>query len=144
MMHCQGAALIALGIYLLFFRGRTRIRATFLHGPVAGGFAGFLSGLFAVGGPSMAVYLLEATKSNDEYRDTLNTHFCITPAATAYTRRTHGAFSAPAVHAYLLVLAALVIGTWAGNKVFHTFDKKKLTAAVYSCLIFSGVLMLFK
>ena len=44
MMHCQGAALIALGIYSIFFRGRTRIRAAFLHGPIAGGFAGFLSG----------------------------------------------------------------------------------------------------
>ena len=144
MMHCLGAGLIVLGIYSLFFKGKIRIRPTPLNGAIAGVIAGLCSGLFAVAGPPMAIYLLDAVTDNDEYRATLDAYFCCPTVGTTFMRWRNGAFTATVVHAYLPLIAALVIGTWIGTKIFHRLNAKLLRTAVYSYLIVSGTLMLFK
>ena len=144
MVHCLGIALMALGVYSLFFSGKIRIKATFVNGLIAGTAAGLLSGFFAVGGPPMAIYLLEAASNNEEYRATLDTHFCITAIATTSLRWTHGVFTPPVLQAYGLILGALAAGTWIGGKIFRRLDARRLRITVYGYLIVSGALMLLR
>lgn len=144
MVHSLGTALIALGIYSIFFSNHIRIKPSPHNGIIAGALAGALSGLFAVGGPPMALYMLGATDSNNEYRASLNAHFGLTAFITTFLRWRNGAFTDATIHAYLLILVALLLGTWIGGKIFHRLDPKRLRLIVYSYLIFSGILMFFK
>lgn len=144
MVHALGVLLIAIGLYSLKFNKKFRIMPTFRNGCIAGALAGLCSGLFAVGGVPMSIYMIEAARSNDEYRSTINAHFAITSFMTTFMRWRAGVFTAPVMHAYFLSLGALVIGLWIGTKIFHMLDAKKLRTIVYSYLAFSGVLMLFR
>lgn len=144
MVRSLGAALVALGVYSIFFSGRLRIRPTPRNGTIAGALAGALSGLFSVGGPPMALYLLAATDSNDEYRASLNAHFCFTACITTFMRWRNGAFTAATIRAYGLVLVSLLLGAWIGGKIFRRLNPKRLRLLVYGYLIASGLLMLFK
>lgn len=144
MVHSLGAMLIVLGVYSIFFSDRIRIKPTLFNGAAAGTLAGVLSGLFAVGGPPIALYMLAAADTNDAYRATLSAQFCITACVTTFTRWRNGAFTAATVHAYALMLASLLIGAWIGGKIFQRLDPKRLRLIVYGYLIVSGILMLFK
>lgn len=144
MLHLLGGVLIALGVYSLFFSDRIRIRPTLRNGVIAGAISGVTSGLFAVGGPPMALYLIGVADSNDEYRSTLNAHFCVNSLMTTFMRWRTGVFTAQTMRLYALLLAALLIGTWIGGKIFHRLDQKKLRKVVYGYLIVSGLLLFTK
>ena len=144
MLHLLGSVLIVLGLYSLFLNGKIRIRPTLVNGLIAGAVSGVTSGLFAVGGPPLAIYLLGATDSNDEYRSTLNGHFCVNAIATTFMRWRSGVFTPPVLHAYLLLLAALFIGAWIGSRIFHKLNQEKLRKVVYGYLVISGLLLFTK
>lgn len=144
MVHCLGLMMIALGVYSIFFTGKIHIRGTTRNGMIAGLLAGLSSGFFAVGGPPIAIYMIEAAKDNNEYRATLNMHFCFMTLMTTGTRWYNGAFTPPIIRMYLMILVTLFIGAWLGNKIFHKLDAKKLRLIVYSYLIISGIMMLFR
>ena len=144
MLHLLGCVLIALGLYSLFFNGKIRIRPTVRNGIIAGAISGVTSGLFAVGGPPMAIYLIGAADNNDEYRSTLNAHFCVNSIMTTFMRWRSGVFTAPVMHLYVLLLAALLIGAWIGTKIFHRLDQNKLRKVVYGYLVVSGLLLFLK
>ena len=144
MLRLLGCVLIALGLYSLFLNGRIRIRPTVRNGIIAGAISGVTSGLFAVGGPPMAIYLIGAMDNNDEYRSTLNAHFCVNSVMTTFMRWRNGVFTAPVMHLYFLLLAALLIGAWVGSKIFHRLDQNRLRKVVYGYLIVSGLLLFLK
>lgn len=144
MMILLGCSLIAVGIYSLFFNDRIRIRPTIVNGFIAGGLSGVMSGLFASAGPPAALYFIYATKSNDEYRSTLNMHFFLNAFMTTFMRWYNGVFTRPVLYTYGVLIAAMIIGVWIGGKIFHTLNQKRLRTIVYGYLIVSGVMMFLK
>ncbi|WP_298778661.1 sulfite exporter TauE/SafE family protein [uncultured Fretibacterium sp.] len=144
MIHALGAMLIAVCLYSLFLGGTIRIKGTALNGVIAGAIGGTCAGLFSVGGPPIAIYLLAATDSNDEYRATLNASFCFTSGISTFVRWHNGVITSTTFHLWLLMLAALALGVFLGNKIFYRLDAKRLRFAVYGYMAISGVTMLFK
>ncbi|MGI6074973.1 MAG: sulfite exporter TauE/SafE family protein [Pyramidobacter sp.] len=144
MVHALGVMLMAAAFYSIFLGGRIRIRGTPSNGIIAGLIGGTCAGLFAVGGPPVAIYLLSSTKSNQEYRATLNAHFCFTSGVATLVRWKNGIITPTTVRLWLMVLAALVAGIFLGNKIFNRLDAKKLRLCVYAYMAISGATMLFK
>lgn len=144
MIRALGIMLIVISCYSIFFGGRIRIKGTPLAGLTAGAIGGACAGLFAVGGPPVAIYLLSSTCDNQEYRATLNAHFCFTSGVATFMRWRSGVITPTTVQLWLLVVAALVLGIFLGNKIFKRLDARRLRLAVYGYLAVSGVTMLFK
>lgn len=144
MMRSLGVALMALSFYSIFLGGKIRIKATPLNGMIAGTLAGTLSGLFAVGGPPAAIYLLSSAENNDEYRATLNAHFCGTTVFATIMRIKNGIITGATLHAWLIAAVAIVLGIFLGNKIFHRLNGDKLRKIVYAYLAVSGFAMLLK
>lgn len=144
MVRSLGLILIALGIYQIFFSGRISINASPRNGTVAGLISGTLSGLFAVGGPPIAIYLLAACDSPKEYRATLNAHFSMTTFFATYVRWRHGIITSGTVDLWIMLLAALGTGLFIGNKVFDRLDTATLRKLVYGYLVISGILLLVR
>ena len=143
MTRSLGAALLALSCYSIFLGGRIHIRATPLNGMIAGTLGGILSGLFSVGGPPIAIYMLSAADSNDEYRATLNAHFCGITIFATFMRYKSGIVTVDTIKIWMIILAALALGYYIGNKIFHKLDADKLRKIVYAYLALSGLTMLF-
>ena len=126
MLRSLGVMLIALSIYSVFFSGRLRIRA------------------FSAGGPPIAIYMLAAAQDNSEYRGTLNAYFSIVNICAAFNRLRTGTLTAPDFLLCAQMLAAIMLGKWLGNKVFHRLDPVLLRKAVYAYLLISGLTMFFR
>ncbi|MGN0837632.1 MAG: sulfite exporter TauE/SafE family protein [Pyramidobacter sp.] len=144
MVHALGFMLLAVSAYSIFFGGRIHIRGTPLNGIIAGLIGGTCAGLFAVGGPPVAIYLLSSTQSNQEYRATLNAHFCFTSGVATFVRWQNGIITPVTLKLWLMVLAALALGIFLGNKIFNRLDAKKLRICVYGYMAVSGLTMIFK
>ncbi len=144
MVHALGVMLIAVSIYSIFFNDKIRIKSTPLNAMIAGLLGGTCAGMFAVGGPPVAIYLLSSVQSNREYRATLNAHFCFTSGIGTLVRWMNGVITPTTIHMWLMVLAALALGVLLGNKIFNRLDARKLRLCVYAYLAISGVTMLFK
>ena len=104
----------------------------------------FKTGLFSVGGPPVAIYMLASAHDNQEYRATLNAHFCFTSGVATIARAANGIITPTTLKLWLMVLAALALGLFLGNKIFNRLDAKKLRMAVYGYLLISGLTMILK
>ena len=144
MLRGLGVLLMLLSVYSVFFSGRIRIRATPLNGFLAGTIGGTLTGMFSVGGPPIAIYMLAAAESNDEYRSTLNAYFSIVNVCAAVSRFFAGSLTGGDFLAFLKLLAFLGLGMWAGDGVFHRLDATKLRKAVYAYLFTAGLSMILR
>ena len=144
MFHALGVMLIALSMYSIFFSDGLKIRGTPVNGVIAGLVAGSMTGLFSAGGPPIAIYMLAATSGNEEYRGTINAYFSIVNICAAFNRLRTGSLTAPDFLLTAQLLAAIVLGKWLGNKVFHRLDPSRLRKAVYAYLCVSGIAMLLK
>ncbi|MBO5494053.1 MAG: sulfite exporter TauE/SafE family protein [Pyramidobacter sp.] len=144
MIHALGWVLIAVSIYNVFLGGKIRIKATPRNGVIAGLIGGTGAGLFSVGGPPVAIYMLASAHDNQEYRATLNAHFCFTSGVATIARAANGIITPTTLKLWLMVLAALALGLFLGNKIFNRLDAKKLRMAVYGYLLISGLTMILK
>ena len=114
------------------------------NGVIAGLIGGTGAGLFSVGGPPVAIYMLASASDNQEYRATLNAHFCFTSGVATIARAINGIITPTTLKLWLMVLAALALGLFLGNKIFNRLDAKKLRMAVYGYLLVSGATMILK
>ena len=144
MLHALGWVLIAVAIYNIFLGGRIRIKPTLRNGIIAGLIGGTGAGLFSVGGPPVAIYMLSSANDNQEYRATLNAHFCFTSGVSTVMRAVNGIITPTTLKMWLMVLAALALGLFLGNKIFKRLDAKKLRMVVYGYLLVSGATMVLK
>jgi len=144
MVPALGVMLVAVSVYSLFFGGKITIRPTFLNGAIAGLIGGTCAGLTSVGGPPVAIYMLSSARDNQEYRATLNAYFCFTTIISSCVRAANGIITLPIVKLWLMVVAALALGLWLGNKIFNRLNAVMLRRVVYTYLLFSGLTMIFK
>ena len=144
MMKALGAALVAIAVYSVFFGDKIHIRPTVASGAVAGLLGGAMSGLFAVGGPPIAVYMLACTDDNDVYRSTISAHFFATTIVSTLTRWQNGIITMHTLNTWLIMLAGILLGIFLGNRIFHRLNARRLRLCVYTYLAFSGLTMLVK
>ena len=143
MMKALGVVLVALAVYSNFFGGKIKIKPTVLNGAIAGAAGGACAGLFSVGGPPIAVYLLACTDDKDIYRATINAHFFCTSLSATITRFRGGIITGDVLHMWLFMIAGIAAGVFLGNKIFYRLNAKRLRLVVYTYLAISGLNMIF-
>ena len=88
--RCFGGFLILLALYHFFLHGKDHGKWNIWVSAAAIIFSGVCSGLFAVGGPLMAVYYLANTDSKEEYLATIETLFLLNNIWSSYVRIRNG------------------------------------------------------
>lgn len=139
---CLAVALILLSIYFLFFSARIKIKPTPVAGLIAGGLSGLLGGFFAMGGPPIVVYLLNASEDNDQYIADIQTYFAITNIYSTAVRAAKGLVTEEVLLWWCIGIAAMLLGLWLGRVLFKRLNPVTLKKVVYCYMAVSGVLML--
>ena len=136
-----GFALVAISIFSVSFSERIKVRPTVGAGMGLGLIAGVGNGLFGIGGPPVAIYLLAGTEDKRSYLATLQAFFLISNVSTIVIRIGSGAVGV--VHVPLVAAGWLGIGlgTFLGLKLFEVLPKSLLKKLVYSFVGVSGVWM---
>jgi len=136
-----GLALVAISVFSVSFSEQIRVRPTMRAGMGMGLIAGAGNGLFGIGGPPVAIYLLAGTKDKRSYLSTLQTYFLISNVSTIVIRLGSGAVGY--VHLPLIAAgwAGIGLGTFLGLKLFEVLPKRFLKKLVYSFVGVSGIWM---
>ena len=143
LIRLLGVVLILVSVYFIFFSNTLRIRPNFFNGFCMGIFCGIGAGMFGIGGPPAVIYLMSATQDKDEYRACSLAYFAIGSWYASGVRMFNGIINGQTVRWWMLALAALVVGVWAGNRLFYKINAKVLKRLVYGFMAISGLTMLF-
>lgn len=143
MMKVLGIVLIAVSIYFMLFSGKIRIKPNMVNGVIAGAIGGIGSGMFGIGGPPVVIFLMSATDDKEIYRSCSLTYFALGSWYASTVRLINGIITLHVVMLWAIAAAALVVGSYLGNKMFDRVDGKKLKYPVYGFMALSGVIMLF-
>ena len=100
------------------------------------------SGLFAVGGPLMAVYYLANTDSKEEYLATIETLFLLNNIWSSYVRIRNGIVTAAELPVILFGSVFILLGFLIANRVVDKLDDWRMGFAVYTAVGVSGILNL--
>lgn len=136
-----GGALVIISVFSLGFSERIKIRPTVGAGMGLGLISGAGNGLFGIGGPPVAIYLLAGTEDKRCYIASLQTFFLITNIFTIIIRTTDGAVQMMHVPLIAAGWVGIVLGTYLGLKLFETLPKRLLKKLVYSFVGVSGLWM---
>ncbi len=137
-----GIMLVALSIYSLVFTSKVKLKPTVLNGTIMGMCTGLSNGLFAIGGPTSAMYLIPATDSKEEYLACIQTLFVFTNAINIGVRISRGAYVVEDIPLILTGWVAMFIGTLLGQVAFRKIDAKIFNKIVYAVVGLNGLWIL--
>ena len=138
-----GVALILIALYFLFFQGKRqlpthskRIQA------MMGSISGITGGMFAMPGPPIVLYSINAFDNKKEYIATLQTLFCASNLFYTLFRAQVGFFTDQTLPYWGIGLSGLLVGTLIGAKCFEKISGPLLKKIVYWMMIVSGIVAL--
>ncbi|MGE4584014.1 MAG: sulfite exporter TauE/SafE family protein [Sphaerochaeta sp.] len=134
-----GGFLILLSLYFIIFSARISIKPTRRNSLAMGSLAGLGNGLFGIGGPPVALYLLASTGDKRAYLGTIQAYFLICNIQSIILRSMHGAVALDQVPLVLLGWAGIGMGTYLGLKLFNIWSETVLKRIVYGFVGISGV-----
>lgn len=134
-----GGAFLLLAAYFLAGADRIRIRPTIRNGLLIGAAAGFGNGLFGVGGPPAALYLMASLQEIRPFIATIQTYFLISNIVTLTIRSMTGAVQA--VHFPIIVTGwcCAIAGTFAGIRIVGRLPERLIKRLVYIMIGVSGL-----
>ena len=142
--RCFGAMLILIAIYFLFFDGKNKVS---FKSPIAqsciGTISGIMGGMFAMPGPPVVLYCVNAINDKREYIATLQAFSVIFNLFYTFFRLKVGFFSISTLPLWGFGLIGVLIGSWIGARCFHLISNNCLKQSVYLLMIICGVVTLF-
>ena len=135
-----GIFLIVLSIYFIFFSGKLKVSGSLFTAFLCSSVSGLLSGLFGIGGPTMAMYYLAVTNGKEEYLGTMNMVFAFCMIYQLIARFTAGILTFDMIPILIVGIAGVLVGRIFGSKIVDRIDGEKLKKIVYIFLAVSGVI----
>ena len=137
--------LMLLSLYLLFVSEKLQLKKPGIRvGIACGVLAGTSAGLFAIGGPPMAPYMMAATKDHRSYVASMQFLFSVTNVVNVAGRMVNGIYNW-SLWPYILVGSVfIVVGMYGGELVAKRLEVQKLRIIVYTFVGISGLILLLQ
>ncbi|WP_320130457.1 sulfite exporter TauE/SafE family protein [uncultured Sphaerochaeta sp.] len=136
-----GFCLLALSLFFVVFSKKITIKPRIRNGLLMGTLAGFGNGLFGIGGPPVALYLLPSVHEKIEYLATIQAYFFFCNLESIGIRVFNGALVLKDIPLILIGWGGILIGTKLGLKSFNKIPEDLLKKIVYLFVGVSGLLI---
>ena len=130
--------LIIMAIYFIFFDKKIKVKGGVISAVVCCGLAGFLAGLFGIGGPPAAIYFLAVTNDKSTYIANIQSVFVVGCISATITRFAAGIFTLDMVPLAIPGVMGVWCGKQIGTRILNRIDIAMVRKLVYFFLIFSG------
>lgn len=137
-----GAVFILLSVYMYFFQQKIKIRPTLTNALLFCGAGGILGGLFGVGGPPVVLYFLALADSKEKYLSTTQMFFWFNMVYDFLGRMANGMVTVLTFQYAASCAATVILGLWAGRKIFDRINGDTLKKIVYLVMFLDGWYML--
>lgn len=139
----MGVIFVAMALYLLWGQRVIHVRVNGHALIVLAALSGIIMGMFGVGGPLMAAFFLEATRSKEDYLGTSQLVGGCTLAIDFVMRVINGMFSVDLVGYTLLGVVSMGVGLYIAKRLVSHMDALALRRFICVVMIVDGVFMLF-
>ena len=136
-------ALVLMSVYFMFFSKKMKIKAGIRNGAISGALGGIMGGLFGMGGPPMALYLLNATEDPEDYLANIQAYFVIANGYSTIMRIFAGVVDKFVLTYWLIGLPVAFLGGFFGRKAFQRIPADGLRKIIYGFMALSGIVMFF-
>ena len=137
-----GIMFILMAVYMMWGQNKLHIRANQVTLAIFSGVTGLLIGAFAVGGPIMAVFFMEACRSKEEYLGTIQVLSLFGMALDMAFRIANGMVTWALVGDTMKVLIFLLAGVLVATRLVRRIDALMLRRIVCLLMLVNGVVMI--
>ena len=139
-----GVLLMALSLYFLLVARRVKLSPRPVTGAVCGGLAGASAGVFAIGGPPMALYFVNACGSPEEYQACMQFLFTVSGAVSLIGRAAGGILRPELLPYGAAGAAGILAGMAVGQRVSRRLNADRARTVVYAFVGLSGLILLLQ
>ena len=137
---CFGVFILLLAIYYMIFSNRIHLKGSLLAAVICSSLSGIGTGLFGIGGPPVALYILSVSEDDKNvYLGTLQAFFSISMLFTNGARVTSGILTTALIPCILAGLVGTLVGKWCGTKVAAHMNIELIKKCVCVFMVLSGV-----
>lgn len=142
--RCLGVLLVIIALYFMLCDGKIKmvIRSR-LSQSVVGALSGWMGGMFAMPGPPVVLYCINAIGDKREYIATLQAFSVVFNIFYTIFRANVGFFGEDTLFYWAVGLMGLVVGAWLGSRCFEYISRSLLKKIVYVMMIISGCVAIF-
>lgn len=139
----MGVIFIAMAVFLLWGQKVLHVKAG--HGSliVLALLSGLIMGAFGVGGPLVAAFFLQATRSKEDYLGTMQVVGALNMAIDVIMRVANGMFTVDLLGYTAIGLLIMVCGLLIAKRLVSHMDALTLRRFICMVIIIDGVVMLF-
>ena len=143
--RCLGAVLILLSLYFLIFGGRVRLSfESWWSKALVGIFSGVMGSMFAMPGPPVVLYGVNAISDKKEYMATMQAFWLLFNLVYLFLRSGGGYYTSDTPLCWAVGLAGISLGLLAGAMCFDRISAATFKKVVYLLMILSGMVALLK
>ena len=138
--RCLGVMLVLISLYFMFYDGKVKmLLASRTAQAIIGAVSGFMGGVFAMPGPPVVLYSIQAISDKRQYIATLQAFSVIFNIFYTIFRARVGFFTESTISYWAIGLAGLIIGAWLGSRCFEYISRDTLKRIVYIMMMVSGI-----
>jgi len=137
----MGVVLVLIASFMLFFQNRVTIKPNTVTGCVTGAVSGAMNGLFAIGGPPVALYLYPSINDKIAYIASVNAYFVIFKLFSLPIRLSQGNIASESVGYLFTAIVSMTAGTLMGEHFMKKVQSRLLTKLVYGFVLVSGLII---
>lgn len=134
-----GSFLCIISAYYLFAENAIHVNPTNVSAVVCSSFSGIFSGLFSVGGPPLALYMLSITDNKEIYMGNLQFIMVCSGIVSVISRYINGLYPQGMLPLILVGATSVVLGMITGVAATKKMDFKRLKKIIYSCVGLCGL-----
>lgn len=138
-----GIVLILYASYNLFVK-EIRFRTSLPKAVAAGGLSGLLSGMFALSGPPIVVYVINDTDDKDVYIATTHAFFLVGSLYSFGVRVVNGLVTSELLIYAAVTFAAISAGTLFGEKLRAKINMNRMKKWIFALIVILGISMFFR
>lgn len=132
-------ALFIVVTLLSFLPNQRQMSPRWYLGALAGTLSGIFGGLFAIGGPPLAIYFVSSTKDREEYLSTMATMIVCADIWSTTVRILYGIVTVNALPNIGIGLLGMLLGLFFGRKVLKSIPADTFKRIVYLFIGCTGV-----
>ena len=135
-----GAMLVVIALYFIFFDGKiTRTFRSRTAQAIIGTISGIMGGMFAMPGPPVVLFTVQAIEDKLQYIATLQAFSVVFNIFYTMFRARAGFFGEHTLEYWAVGLLGLIAGAWLGSRCFERISRETLKKIVYIMMIISGI-----
>ncbi len=136
--------LMVLSVYFLAVARRIKVKPRPAVGVAVGALSGVTGGLFAIGGPPVAIYMVAATDDYKSYQGCMQFLFTVTGIGNLLGRYFGGVLHAEILPYAAVGTACILLGAVVGNRIVKRLNANTFRLVVYIFVGVSGLILLLQ